>query len=327
MKPNQNESGILSFLTRQSKRNNSSEKEQNEKIKSVNEEYLKQMNSPVSEQNKTVKNPMYMYIKEKNPFYEYAKSYAQDSPVMDEAQKRWKQVGAAAALTNVASAIGKGISIMNGAKVRNINTSTADKAIRHIDKYNDFLRDDTRRYNNELTRIALHGENRADRATENYIKSLEREADRINRDSIATKRDISRTLINEERMERTSTEKALDRAEKSAKKTISDSLKAKTSKVQKATAAPKPKVVTFLKDKNQNSVPIFEDDITQLYRIADLSGYLEPYRKGKNSQEKRMQLNVALQKAFIDYSEKHNDKKGKGVDFLPNFFFYPQKSK
>lgn len=316
-------STLFSFLNRNEKDSKERSSITDKKLTKASEEYLTQANSPLSDKKANGKYG-YKAYKGPNPFYQYASSYVGDKPEIDKAKKRWEDVATINALSNVISAVGKGISAANGVKTKPLSNDIIDKSIKYIDKYDSLLRDDTRHYNDMMTRVALQGERRSDRASENYIKSLEKERDINSRTTTQATRDKTHALEQQNRQEFISTEKSADREAKKLKDDMLFSLKSKTQqqkvKADKTSPQVKPKVVTFIKDENQNSVPIYEDDMTQLYRIADYNGYLESYRNEKSDAAKRHQLNVAMQKAYMLY-KKENKEETKGVSYNPKYYF------
>lgn len=236
-----------------------------------------------------------------NPFYDYAKNYLKEKPKADPAKKRWEDVATISSLSNLMKAVGRGVSAASGAKVAPINKDVFNTSMKYIDKYNDIERNELNRYNEGLTRIALHGESRSDKAAENYLKSLEKERERNERRLLETQRETSRALESEERQNRSSVEKERDREYKRIRDSIIQGTKKEQTKNKTESQNRSPKVVSFVKDKNNKSMPIYEDTMTEIYRLANYEGLLEPYRTEKGAQAKKYQLNIAIDKLFDKY--------------------------
>lgn len=265
-------------------------------------------------------------FEQKNPFYEYAKSYASPKPQKDPSAKRWRDAALSNYMVTAGQAIGRAIS----GSTTPINTSSFDNALKKIDYFDKLYREDSRKYETELTKLALHGESRNDKALEKQINYLEKQNELDRKEQSATLDKRVKAMENDLKKEAEAAKKAAKKAEDEAAKLIKESLKSsKTSKSTKnqssssssSSASAKPKIITYLKNNEQQSVPIYQDDVTQLYRIADHYGYLEPYRMEEGADGKRHQLNIALQKAYIAYLKNHTQPKSKGVDYIPKFFF------
>lgn len=305
--------GLISLLSR--RRNNNQFKASNKSPRAVSKD-------DVIVSRKDVKNNhLYQVIEggDSNPIYNMIKNNKdfqkrEDEYYKKKENKRYKDLATVSGLTNVIKTIGRGISAASGAKVADINRDVFNEANEYVKKLYEIEDDEEIDDKNKAIKKALKNglktvvENRENsqkkdskKSTDvyNFSTSLKKSRKQIERDVDIDKDDANKKIEAENKRVRTLMEKTRAQNYNFLQEQLEKNYKKEQKYIDEAKKN-SPKIVTYVKRDNK-SIPIYEDTMTDIYRLASYDNLLEPYYSEKDAKGRAYQISIAADRLFDMY--------------------------
>lgn len=208
-----------------------------------------------------------------------------DIAYLEQQRRKLSQAATINALGELASVIGGGIAAAWGG-----NPALPDKVsdrleIERITATDDKIREAFDRQRKENLAEAIRRQKQSREDTQNYLDRL-----------YQLKRDDAKsyeTLMKETLKAETNRRKIEADAEESQLRYRTQNNKGKTTERVK-TPAP----ITYIYDSKNNRIPIYREEATRLYEIADRLGMLDGYRAAKSSDERDEEFYAAIANAY-----------------------------
>lgn len=235
-----------------------------------------------------------------NPIYDIAKEADSEKKEEDPLKKRLEDIASVSALTNVIKAVGRGMSISAGAKASKINTDVFDSSVKYLDKLREIEEKEEQAKKAIETRTALQALRPASENNALYEKELKSYNDYSKKQKAELEK--RRKAAAEEEKRRLA---ELEKSSIRNRNTLSNWINEEKRKEQKALEESKknqPKVVANIRYEGEN-VAIHEDEMTDIYRLANYDNMLYSYHKERDAKGRAYQLAAVISRIFDKYGK------------------------
>lgn len=171
-----------------------------------------------------------------------------------------------------------------------------------LEKANEDYRYDSKLYSQNRLREAMHRQDLLKDLAKSELAFNKSQADRASREKIASERnDITQQSLEvkermAERQQESNRELQQMRIDASAA-LQEDSQAEQVAKEQRNRSQPKEPIM-FIKDSNNERLPLYEDEFTALYDDAHWRSLLESYNESRSNSQRENELRRAIQKAY-----------------------------